>query len=391
MIKLLVCDYVGQSGPWIKQFINLDKVEIARIIVSSDKNQDKLISSTEWDYVLVFEQNMRNIFLPLANAMNIPPHKIFYALELSSWSLNLQAAYSILKPREEGYNLFHRYLDLNIEQQFNNFITCTTVDGLSYIATSKDRAVMPQMYVFGHNHAADEMEAFHQLSQKYYYNGDSTISKGGGYFLDLGANIGTTCVYFKWKFDKSLKILAFEPDPTNYMLLKMNVELNNMTADAILENYGLGAEESYQIMHINPENPGNNSIYPGIEGLETEKIHIVKLDEYLSKNNIPAEEIKYIWIDVEGFEAQVILGAENLLTNHQIPIFMEFNPMDWNKSGYFDKMVDFLEKYYSHFIIIPEYMRNNGSATIYSIRDLLNFRNSNMATGSMGDIFLIKQ
>ena len=114
MIKLLVCDYIGQSKSWINQFINLDKVEITRTILPSDKNQDILIASTEWDYILVFEQNMRNIFLSLANALTIPQNKVFYALDLASWSVNLRAAYSILKPREEGYNLFHRYLDLNM-------------------------------------------------------------------------------------------------------------------------------------------------------------------------------------------------------------------------------------------------------------------------------------
>ena len=391
MIKLLVCDYIEQSKSWIKQFINLDKVEITRTILPIDKDQDKIITSTEWDYILVFEQNMRNMFLSMFNALKISPHKVFYALDLASWSVNPRAAYSILKPREEGYNLFHRYLDLNLEQQMSNFITCTTVDGISYIATSKDKAIMPQMYVFRKNFAADEIELFSQLSEKYYYSKKSPKLKGGGYFLDLGANIGTTCIYFKKKINKTLKILAFEPDPTNYMLLKMNLMLNHMDEDSIIERLGLGAENSEQIMHINPANPGNNSMYPGMTGLKTEKIHIVKLDDYIVKNNIKPEEIKYIWLDTEGFEPQVLLGAENLIMNQEIPIFMEFNAMDWNKSGYYDKMVELLEKRYSKFIIILEYIRNKGKAEERPIKDLLKFKESQMSTGSMGDIFLIKK
>ena len=359
MIKLLVCDYIGQSKSWINQFINLDKVEITRTILPSDKNQDILIASTEWDYILVFEQNMRNIFLSLANALKIPQNKVFYALDLASWSVNLRAAYSILKPREEGYNLFHRYLDLNLEQQMSDFITCTTVDGISYIATSKDRAIMPQMYVFRQNFVADEIKAFWQLSNKYYYTNEVEQTRVGGYFLDLGANIGTTCIYFKKKFDKNLKILAFEPDPTNYMLLKINLMLNHMDNDSIAEKLGLGAENSEQLMHINIANPGNNSIYPDSSDLPTEKITIVSLDDYLSKSNITGKEIKYIWIDTEGFEAQVLLGAKHLITNHSIPIFMEFNPTTWNKTGLYDNMVQLLKKCYDFYF----YKKSNRGCT----------------------------
>ena len=179
MIKILVFDYVGQSKAWINSFVNLDKVKITRTIRPSDKDQEKLIRTAKWDYVLVFEQNMRNVFLATANAFNIPQNKVFYAFDLSSWSVDIRAAYAILKPKEEGYNLFHRYLDLNMEQQLSEYITCTTADGISYIATSKDRAIMPQMYVFRRNFVDDEIEAFYNLSNKYYYDKVSYNARGG--------------------------------------------------------------------------------------------------------------------------------------------------------------------------------------------------------------------
>ena len=389
MIKLLVVDYIGNSKSWIEQFINLEKVEITRTLLISDKDQDKLIASTEWDYILVFEYNMRNVFLSLVNALKIPPYKIFYALDLANWSVNPRAAYSILKPREEGYNLFHRYLDLNLEQQMSNFITCTTVDGISYIATSKDRAIMPQMYVFRQNFVADEIKAFYQLSKKYYYFNE-TEQTGGGYFLDLGANIGTTCIYFKKKFNDQLKILAFEPDPTNYMLLKINLMLNHVDNDSIAERLGLGAEKSEQLMHINLKNPGNNSIYPDNADLPTVKINIVSLDDYIFKNSINCNEIKYIWIDTEGFEAQVILGAKHLISENSIPIFMEFNPTAWDKTDVYDELIEFLEKCYKSYISIPDFIKNNGTSELHPIRELLKFKGVKVATGSMGDIFLVR-
>ncbi len=206
----------------------------------------------------------------------------------------------------------------------------------------------------------------------------------------MGANIGTTCIYFKHKFDKNLKILAFEPDSTNYMLLKMNVALNNMSDDSILENFGLGDHESEQIMHITPSNPGHNTIIPDSEGLPTETIHIIKLDDYITKNNINPKEIKYIWIDTEGFEPQVLIGAKNLIMNNSIPIFMEFNPMTWNQSGLFEKMVTLLNDCYDYFIMISEMHNDKKNVNLYPINDLLKYKNLRVETGSMGDIFLVK-
>lgn len=72
----------------------------------------------------------------------------------------------------------------------NAFVTCT-VEGLSYVATSADNIIMDNMYVRRVNWASNEMRLFYELAKKYYNVDDSA-----GYFLDLGANIGTTGVYF---------------------------------------------------------------------------------------------------------------------------------------------------------------------------------------------------
>ena len=101
--------------------------------------------------------------MSLINAINVPQNRIIYALDLMSWTSNPRAAYAILKSKEEDYNMIHRYLDLNLEQQINDFITCTTFDGISYVATAKDKAIMPNMYIFRQNFVADEITACYPI------------------------------------------------------------------------------------------------------------------------------------------------------------------------------------------------------------------------------------
>lgn len=120
-------------------------------------------------------------------------------------------------------------------RQLNYFITCTTAEGLHYIATSRDDYIMKSMYINGKNVTVDDMKLFKMLVQRFYHVDDSE-----GIFLELGANIGTTGIYFTKILAPNLKLLAFEPDTENFKLLRANLILNDLYENAVAENYGLG-------------------------------------------------------------------------------------------------------------------------------------------------------
>lgn len=50
--------------------------------------------------------------------------------------------------------------------------------------------------------------------------------KKGNVVLDIGANIGYYTLIFAKLVGEDGKVFAFEPDPTNFALLKKNVEMN---------------------------------------------------------------------------------------------------------------------------------------------------------------------
>ena len=259
----------------------------------------------------------------------------------------------------------------------NNFVTCT-VEGVSYVATSRDNVLMPFMYLNHINWASRGMKRFHELAQKYYGTDDST-----GYFLDLGANIGTTGIYFLKNIAPNLKLLAVEPDPENFKLLRTNLILNDLGDDkATIFNCGLGDKFDEMTMYMNEQNPGRNSVVFDYQAdIPSKTIKIMPLDDYLAEKNIAAQDVKYIWIDTEGFEAQVLLGAKNLLAKNPLPIFVEFNLDAWRKSDCFEEFFALLAKSYSHFIHFT-----SGKETLYPLDAL----RTNNTFKSRGDIFLIK-
>lgn len=58
-------------------------------------------------------------------------------------------------------------------------------------------------------------------------------------------------------------------------------------------------------------------------GGEKSKVSLIALDDYFANNRLDTSRIKYIWIDVEGFEPLVVAGASNILKRNAIPLYME--------------------------------------------------------------------
>ena len=384
MLKVLLLDYVGNSAKWLKDFTLKDRFEVVGTITpESKKNNLAFLISDKWDYLLIFEKNMRDLFVKLTEMAEISKDRYIYALDWYSWLNHPAAIFSMLNP--QGGQFAYRLLSLNMARQFNYFTTCTTYDDMNYIATSKDSYIIGDMYLKKETYAEDDMKFFYNLVKKFYDVDDSD-----GYFLDLGANIGTTGIYFTKKIAPNLKLLAFEPDPENFKLLRANLILNDAEKNTLAENYGLGAEEKELTMYRDVENPGHNGMYSQSEGAASETVKVITLDKYFADRKLSAADVKYIWIDTEGFEPQVLLGAQNILRENPAPIFMEFNPQFWQSSGFYDKMLELLTELYASFVWSYESIQK-GKIIVRPIEDLRKFQNSKADFGVLKDIFLIRK
>ena len=140
------------------------------------------------------------------------------------------------------------------------------------------------------------------------------------------------------------------------------------------------------MLYSNGSNPGANSFIKQEQSTPIATVKIMPIDAYISEKKIAAHDVKYIWIDTEGFEAQVLLGAKNLLRENPAPIFMECNLRAWDNSGCFDDTMALLAEGYSHFI---HFYRSK--ETLYSLDALRTMERPNNSLGQIGDIFLIRK
>jgi FkbM family methyltransferase len=135
--------------------------------------------------------------------------------------------------------------------------------------------------------------------------------KSGDVFVDVGANAGFYTLLGSALVGEQGQVHSFEPTPTTFALLKENagkksnvtlnpVALGSAPGRATLADYGL-LENGLNSMHA-----------LDLQGLASKKIEVpvMTLDAYCAQKNITPTMIK---MDVEGYELEVLRGAEHIL------------------------------------------------------------------------------
>jgi len=148
----------------------------------------------------------------------------------------------------------------------------------------------------------------------------------GDVALDVGANIGYFTLLFASLVGKEGKVFSFEPEPSNFEILKKNVKLNNFQ-NVELQNAAVGDSSGELELYLSEKAAGQHRIY---ESNNSGKNHItvraINLDEFFN-NNYLSEKISFIKIDAEGSEFGVLKGMEKILSqNKNINLIMEFSP-----------------------------------------------------------------
>ena len=135
------------------------------------------------------------------------------------------------------------------------------------------------------------------------YNIEGFTPAKGQVVLDVGANYGDSSIWWAKKF--GAKVVAFEPLNDVFIELEKNVELNS--ADVIAYNVAIGNGEE-----ISGNSQGRMFSAGGVLKIKTKR-----LDDY------SFDRVDLLKIDVEGFEYEVLKGAENTINKFKPRIIIE--------------------------------------------------------------------
>lgn len=143
----------------------------------------------------------------------------------------------------------------------------------------------------------------------------------GGTFVDVGAHIGYYTVIASDLVGKTGKVFAFEPDPTNFALLKKNIAVNgceNVIAVQKAVSNTVGTTKLY----ISPVNTGDNMTCDDGLGWESIDVKTTTIDEYFKSYNAP---ISFVKLDVQGDESNVFDGMHKTIQhNDDIILIVEY-------------------------------------------------------------------
>ena len=118
-------------------------------------------------------------------------------------------------------------------------------------------------------------------------------------------------------------VIAIEPEPVNFLILRKNVKINKV--NAILEQVALSNEDGQAELLLNKDNKGGHSLFEHDPSYYEGKIQVktVTLNSLIEKYNF--NEPILVKIDVEGNECNLFKKGDKLLEKNCI-IVLEFSP-----------------------------------------------------------------
>lgn len=186
-----------------------------------------------------------------------------------------------------------------------------------------------------------------------YYN-----LKKGDIVIDAGAYSGLFTIYAAKKVGSTGKVIAYEPDPYNWVILNKNIELNNLKNVEVVKK---GLFDKVDSLPFDVQSVGSNivSIDHAFHNRKTiNHINVAPLDEEIKRLGL--KKVNFIKMDIEGAEIEAMKGATQTLKHKSINLAIASYHVVNKK-----KTCIFLEKFFKK-LGMNVVTENNGQLTTYA-------------------------
>ena len=224
-------------------------------------------------------------------------------------------------------------------------------DGLTFFFKNTDHSILDNMVESHKIWASEDMD----FILGYY----DSISVRPGTIVDIGANVGTSVIYFRNKLGADTEFYAVEPVTDNFNLPKANCAINGFS-DINAFRYGISDAIGEASLEINPANmatckiagsDSDNLVFEKDESSYVgDTVPLITLDAFVSQNGINKDAPMLFWIDVEGHEPEVFKGAKETFKDTDSVVFCEFNPKLYKHNGSYDAFLDDIKSCFGKFL-----------------------------------------
>jgi FkbM family methyltransferase len=180
--------------------------------------------------------------------------------------------------------------------------------------------------------------------------------RGGGTYLDIGANIGLTLIPIAR--DRQVQCFGFEPEPRNFSFLKSNIEANCQNGNVDVRQLALFDRKSELQFELSPINPGDHRIRVSTEDgtfeestRETISVQADRLDNLLQLDSVKLPLA--VKMDTQGAEPAIFAGGPNILSAAEL-LTLEFWPYGLRRiGGDVNAELQFLAEHFTEGSVLP--------------------------------------
>jgi FkbM family methyltransferase len=138
--------------------------------------------------------------------------------------------------------------------------------------------------------------------------------RGGDVALDVGANIGWYSLLLDRLAQPGADIFAFEPDPENYGFLLENLRVNAARHVTAIDAAAGDTPGTMTLNRYKRSNGGRHTLVPGGNTSGgTVPVRVTTLSQFWEERGLADRPLRFLKIDVEGYEYFVLKGAQQLL------------------------------------------------------------------------------
>lgn len=195
----------------------------------------------------------------------------------------------------------------------------------------------------------------------------SSLCRAGGYFVDVGANLGVYSL--RMPFQADVATIAVEPQNELSELLRFNADLLGIADRIEVKNVAVGEFAGSAYLELCEFDRGRTHV--GVSAAMPERddrcvVRVQTLKEIL--DGIETQRVAAIKIDAEGFEPRILRGMSGLFSGYQPPIVIEINRLEHRQTA--DEILGLLERMgYQEFFVVDRkiYPLANGALPICNV------------------------
>ena len=156
----------------------------------------------------------------------------------------------------------------------------------------------------------------------------------GNVIYDVGASSGSHTLMFRRLIGPTGHVYSFEPEPTCFLGLTQHIKINELSNVSAFQLALGNAFEQRKMVVPDPArvslagtlSESLQSVLTAEQVLKELTVDVVRMDDWHREHQ--AKDPDLIKIDVEGFELQVIDGAQELLEHARPLVFIEIDGAD---------------------------------------------------------------